>query len=98
MNIDTTRTILGNHSIERTLRYLNMRTDHQILHEIVDVKMGLEPESLEWDGERTKKQAEPERKRLQKRLKDLYAELGREPDEDEIERFVLQREQAISNR
>jgi len=59
------------------------RSEDEILNDIRSVYIFLSPENLSCDGELTMRQIKTKRRKLNKRLKDLFTELGREVSEEE---------------
>lgn len=60
-----------------------MRKESEIMREIFGVYVELEPENLEWDGERPEPEVGRARKDLNRQLRSLFVELGREVSEEE---------------
>lgn len=73
-------------SVSMSLR----RPPNEIIRDIAQTYGGLSPENLYCDGELSARKAEPKRRRLEKKLHELFREYGRKVDEGEA--YELSRE------
>jgi hypothetical protein len=73
------------------------RTEDQILFEVACCYNGLSPENLSADGEASLSYMRAERSRINRRLGELFQEIGRKVSEEEIDRWYMKRREGELN-